>query len=121
MNNSVLSSDLFNDLIKKKFNCSKAVTPNRKECHRALLVACFLLVSHLIYFSLIMKMGAVYSSKISIDFCQTIGHSIPEDSSLHRLYFLPCLTCSSVLKMEAVYLKHRCVLLTDYTALHMRK
>jgi hypothetical protein len=39
-----LSPDLFKCLIKKKISCYGTVGPNRKECHSALLAACFLLL-----------------------------------------------------------------------------
>jgi hypothetical protein len=49
MDNLFLSRDLFSDLTEMKFICCKAVRPNRKDCHRALLTACFLLVSRMTY------------------------------------------------------------------------
>jgi hypothetical protein len=45
----------------KEFNCCETVRPKRKERHRALLAACFLLVSHLTYSSTLM-IEAVRSS-----------------------------------------------------------
>jgi hypothetical protein len=44
---------------KKKLNCCRAVRPERKECHRALFAACFLLVSHLTHSSTLMTEAVV--------------------------------------------------------------
>jgi hypothetical protein len=70
IDNSFLLPDLFNDLTKQKFNCCRAVRPKRKECYRALLATCFLLVSHLTYSSSLM-METVLSSEMSVDIYQT--------------------------------------------------
>jgi hypothetical protein len=56
IDNSFLSPDLFSNLRKNKFNCCRAVRPNR-----VLLAACFL-VSHLTYISTL-KMGQYDSPK----------------------------------------------------------
>lgn len=45
MGNLVLSPDLFSSLTKKKFSCCRAVRPNRKECHRAVLAISLLAYS----------------------------------------------------------------------------
>jgi hypothetical protein len=47
----------------------------------ALLAVCILLVACLAYFSTL-KMDAVYSSEMSVNFYQTTWHHIPEDSTL---------------------------------------
>jgi hypothetical protein len=63
--------DVLNNLTKKKTSFCSAFRPNRKECHTFLLTSCFLLVSDLTY-PLTLKMEAVWSSKTSVDFYQTI-------------------------------------------------
>jgi hypothetical protein len=68
MDSSVLLPDLVSDPTKKKFNCFQGVRPNRKECHRAVLSACFLLVSRLTYYSWTMKMGQYVPPKLLPDY-----------------------------------------------------
>jgi hypothetical protein len=47
-----------------------------------LLAACILLVAFLAYFSTL-KMDAIFSSEMSVNFYYTTGRHIPEDSILH--------------------------------------
>jgi hypothetical protein len=51
---------------KKEFNCCGTVKPQRKGCHRALVAACFFLVSHLTYYSTL-TIEVVRSSGKSVD------------------------------------------------------
>jgi hypothetical protein len=49
-----------------------------------------MLVSYLAYFTTL-KMGAIFSSKTSVDFQRTILHYIPENGPLFKVdMFLPC-------------------------------
>lgn len=101
MDNFFLSHDLFNDLTKKKINCCGTVIPNRKECHRALLTVCFLLVSPLPFPSTL-RMEVIHSSEASLDFYHGITwYYIPHPHSLCYL-LVSCLAYPSVLKMERV-------------------
>jgi hypothetical protein len=50
---------------------------------QALIVACFMLVSCLAYFSTL-KMKATSSTKTLVDFEETTWHFIPEDRTLHN-------------------------------------
>jgi hypothetical protein len=62
--------------------------------------ACFWMVSSLANFYTL-KMETVYSSEIFVDFCETTGHCIAEDKTLHMEFCLDIgnkLTCKSFMK-----------------------
>jgi hypothetical protein len=91
---------------------AKQVASKRQVAGRALLAACFLLVSCLAY-SLTVKMETICSSETSVDFHRTTWRYIPEDRTLRSpavrtstptsIYLLHIETTEGLFKDESLH------------------
>jgi hypothetical protein len=125
MDNSFLSPDLFNDMT-KEFNCCRAVRPERMECHRALLAASFLLVSH-VTCSSTLTVEAVVPPKHQ--WTSTRLHSVTYEMTvlfIGPVFHLSLADCLLGLDIDpedggSTFIRNVVRLLPDYMGLHPRR